>query len=229
LRFSSAPLLERTTSGYADYGMTGLRAYRMYKRGSAWRRGYGRTYQDHIRVRSAFVQRADEIWQSRMAGRFCLGVHVRHVYHENECPRPVPPVDAFVSRARRLLPRDSRTAVFLATDTAEAVEPFEVAFGNELVLQPGVSRAGPGEGQLHHAQSVPRVELGAEVLIDALLLARCDVLLHVVSNVATAVGYMNPAMRIVYCEPPLVGACAAVRARLSRSPKPSVATGLFRR
>ena len=229
LQFPAAPSLERRTRGYADSGMTGVHAYRLYKRGSGWRRGYGATYKSHIRVRAALVQRADDIWQSRMAGRFCLGVHVRHRDHGHECPRPAPPADAFVRVARRLLPRDRDVAVFLATDTTDSVERFETAFGNDLALQPGVRRARPGEQQLHHAQPAPGVELGAQVLVDTMLLARCHVLLHVVSNVATAAGYMNPTMRMVYREPVLTGASAAVRARLSRSPTPSVASALSMR
>ena len=229
LEFPAAPALERRTQAYVDSGMTSVHAYRMYKRGSRWRSGYGRVYKEHVRVHAALAQRVEDIWQSHMAGRFCVGVHVRHPDHDHECPRPAPPVEGFVRHASRLLAHDNHGAVFLATDTAEAVERFELAFGDRLVLQPGVRRARLGEGQLHHAQPAPTVELGVEVLIDAMLLARCDVLLHVVSNIATAVGYMNPEMRMVYCEPMLVGAGAAVRARLSRSPTPSVTTELSRR
>jgi hypothetical protein len=53
------------------------------------------------------------------------------------------------------------------------------------------------------------------VLIDALLLARCEAMVHAVSNLATAVGYMNPRLRMVYCEPRFVGAAASLRARVS--------------
>ena len=50
----------------------------------------------------------------------------------------------------------------------------------------------------------PCTALGEQALIDALLLARCDVLLHTTSNLATAVGDMNR-LRMIYCEPLLCG------------------------
>ena len=46
----------------------------------------------------------------------------------------------------------------------------------------------------------PSVALAEQALVDTLLLARCDAFVHVTSNLATAVGYMNPHSRMVYCE-----------------------------
>jgi hypothetical protein len=60
-----------------------------------------------------------------------------------------------------------------------------------------------GEDHIHHGSAEPARELGEQALVDCLLLARCDTVLHITSNLATAVGYINPALRMVYCETPL--------------------------
>ena len=55
---------------------------------------------------------------------------------------------------------------------------------------------------LNVAASKPEVwswRLAREVLRDALAMARCDALLHAVSNVSTAAAYINPQLRLVYC------------------------------
>ena len=41
--------------------------------------------------------------------------------------------------------------------------------------------------------------MAREVVRDAWLMAKCDVLLHVVSNVSTAVSYTNPDVEMVFC------------------------------
>lgn len=214
LEFPDAPLLERSTWRYADLSMTGLHAYRMYKRGDEWRAAYGRAFGEHVRIRGELRRRADELWRDAGAGERSVGVHFRHPDHGHECPRPIPPVEVFVERTRELLRDSPHASVVLATDVAEAVESFRAAFGGRLLVQPGVVRANV-DGSQSSRPEPPSVAQGEQVLVDALLLARCDTLLHVVSNLATAVGYMAPRVRMVYCEPQWLGTLASARLRLS--------------
>jgi hypothetical protein len=214
LVFPDAPAEERTSWEYADLSMTGLHAYRMYKRGSGWRMAYGRAYAEHIRVREELRNRVQELWREGGIGGSSIGVHYRHPEHSHECPREMPSMDTFIDRTRRLLARSKGASVVLATDVREAVERFGDAFGERLLVQPDVARAPVGETQYDWGLP-PCVALGEQALIDVLLLARCDVLLHATSNIATAVGYMNPRLRMIYCEPRLVGMRETLRARLS--------------
>jgi hypothetical protein len=214
LAFPSAPRDERSTWQYADLSMTGLHAYRMYKRGSGWRAAYGRAFAEHVHVREALRRRAREIWQDGGVGAKSIGVHYRHPDHSHECPRQIPHIDAFIDKTHSLLKGDPRASVILATDVHEAVASFRSAFGERLMVQPGITRVHANEQQ-HNLSEPPSIALGEQALIDALLLARCDVMVHTVSNLATAVGYINPKLRMVYCEPRLVAASATLRARLS--------------
>ena len=214
LTFPNAPRIKRITSTYADLSMTGLHAYNMYKRDSEWRTAYGRVFTEHVHVREELHHRVDELWQGIGAGRRCIGVHFRHSGHSHECPREIPRIDAVIHQTRRQLKGKGSAAVVLATDVREAVDSFRDAFGERLLVQPDVVRASAAMTQYDWGLP-PCTALGEQALIDALLLARCDVLLHTTSNLATAVGYMNPRLRMIYCEPRLVGVSGTVRARLS--------------
>lgn len=227
LAFASMPAAERSADRYADQSMTGLHAYRMYRRGSGWRGQYGAAFARYVLVQERLRRRRDEMWQSSGAGEHSVGVHYRHPDHGVECPRDIPPIDVFVERTRRLLHRRSRASVVLATDVHEAVDAFRSAFGDRLVVQPGVARVHLAERQNAHAATAS-VTLGEQALIDALLLTRCGTLLHTTSNLATAVGYMNPRLRMVYCEPRLRTAAETVRIRLSRR-RPATDEGINRR
>jgi hypothetical protein len=227
LAFPNAPHRERSTWEYADLSMTGLHAYRMYKRGSGWRADYGRTFAEHVHVREELRRRADALWREGGVGDRCVGVHYRHPGHGHECPRPIPSIEAFIEWARSLLGRGSSESVVLATDVREAVDRFREAFGERLLVQPGVARVHAAEDQ-HASAASPSVALGEQALVDALLLARCEAMVHTVSNLATAVGYMNPRLRMVYCEPRLLGAAATLRARLG-PPRRATQKGISRR
>jgi hypothetical protein len=229
LAFPHAPALERTTWHYADLSMTGLHAYRMYKGGAGWRTAYGRVYERHVHIRAELRRRVDELWRAGGGadGGRCVGVHYRHVAHDHECPRSAPTLETFIARTRGLLGASDGDRIVLATDVREAVDAFRAEFGERLLVQPGVARARAG-GDQHDSGAPPSVALGEQALVDALLLARCDVLLHTTSNLATAVGYMSPRLQMVYCEPRLAGLAATVRARLS-PPRRATEVGISRR
>lgn len=203
LAFPERPFKEIRVNAYADASMTGRDAYTMYRSDKDWRAAYHRVFTKHVRVREEIATRVDEIAAERLDGAFCVGVHYRHPAH-NEGPRPAPPFLKHAQWAGRLLPRDRESRVVLATDIHECVDHFRDVFGERLVVQGGVARVPLAEEQqVHylHAREDPRTSLGKEVLVDALLLARCAVLIHTVSNIATAVGYMRPDANMLFCEP----------------------------
>jgi hypothetical protein len=57
--------------------------------------------------------------------------------------------------------------------------------------------------QVQHIMASDRdrwsTKMAEEVIRDAYILARCNSLLHVTSNISTAVAYMNPDLEMVYC------------------------------
>lgn len=226
LDFPDAPPDERIAWEYADYAMTGRHAYRMYKSGNSWRWAYHRVFRNHIRIHPRITDRVSAI-ESEMTGRFRVGVHYRHPAHSHECPRPNPPVQHVVARAMRLMSKHRPGAIYLATDVAEAVDEFRSVLGEHLVVQSDVERGSLADNvQVHHNQERPRVALGDQVLTDALVLSRCNVLLHLTSNIATAAGYINPRLPMVYCESVRARLAAKARFRTHRdagstAPRPS--------
>jgi hypothetical protein len=206
LRFAQIPARQFDVWDYPTPRATlisGKEAYATYKFNPFWRRRYHALFSRYVTIKPFLTARAEAIFNARVAGRFCIGVHYRNPRHGVECPSPIPPPEVFVERVRALLPAGRDAAIFLATDFEPAVAVFQVAFGDALVLQPAVSRADAGAvDQMHHITVDPSLKLGEQVLVDCLLLARCQVLLHVTSNVATTAGYINPRLRLVYCETP---------------------------
>ena len=203
LPFSTFPEKRIEFRDYAVRVMTGPEAYAMLKLDRHWRQRYHTVYERYLRIRPWILRKVEAIYVAQMAGNHCIGVHYRHPAHDRELLHPIPPPEVFAAWAKRVLPADRPAKVVLATDFQPAVDVFRGHFGDRLVLQPGVQRSpGPDQEQLHHNNSAPSVELGEQILIDCLMLARCDALIHITSNVATAVGYINPTMKMIYCETP---------------------------
>jgi len=94
------------------------------------------------------------------------------------------------------------THIYLATDDADAEASFRAAFGEKLHVRQGVRRVSGGvfdDLSLNevHIRSAGNPDGGSlqdavDVLCDAVLLSHCAHVLHMDSNVSSAVAIMNP-------------------------------------
>lgn len=209
--------------------MTFVHAYRLYKthQFAAWRRQYHRVFQQHVRLRAPLRAETDAFAERHLARSFMVAAHVRHPSHTVEQPGAVIAYnDSYIAgiyaavRARGIDPAGPDWGVFLATDQDHVVHRFQAEFGDRLACYDDVRRTRAAEDaafeslspeeknqeghQLQHLVSANRanwsVRMAWEVVRDAYAMARCHTLLHVVSNVSTAVAYMNPEVEMIFCE-----------------------------
>ncbi len=174
---------------------------------------YHRLYAAHVRHAHADLVRELGVHRPRLRRGACVGVHKR-VWtpgtEEYQGGRTVPTCDGFIEATRRLVSRLEASGVavqqvFLATDDSHASAAFAAAFGSRLLVRDGVKRVGGGlnaDGTLNevHIKSPHNPGCGlrdaVDVMIDAELLAACGWLVHMDSNVSTAVSLISPAVEL---------------------------------
>ncbi|WP_019500308.1 TIGR03032 family protein [Pseudanabaena sp. PCC 6802] len=187
---------------YIDFTMTGAGAHLMYL-GTDFqsvRNRYGQIFTEFIRVRSELQAEAERIYAELMDGYFCIGVHKRHQLHrvEDFYLQPVP-IPNIIDAIRKVMPSTGKVRVFLATDEEDAIAAFSEAFDDRLIYQAEAARSpAVARQEIHWNREYRGSYLGKQVLMDALLLARCQILVHGVSNLSTAVLMMNPQVQTVY-------------------------------
>lgn len=209
--------------------MTYVHAYRLYQTRdfASWRRQYHRAFKQHVRLRPPLREEEDDFARRHLDHPFQIAAHVRHPSHTVEQPgAAIAHEDAYIARiyaavkARGLDVAGPDWGVFLATDQDRVVTHFEAEFGSRLSFYKDVRRTRSAEDaafdalppeqknqeghQLQHLVARDRTNwstrMAWEVVRDAYAMARCDTLLHVVSNVSTAVSYMNPNLEMIFCK-----------------------------
>ena len=156
-----------------------------------WRRGRD-LIKRYVHLRDEHMEQVDKEWVSRER---VIGVHYRGSDMKSGAAygHPLPQrLDHFVDATDVAMAKLGSDSVFLATDDEEAVSEFRKRFGERVwtidacrtdesydgtTLQPWLS----GSERSRH-----RYLCGREVLTDALLLSRCDHLIHGWSNVVKA-------------------------------------------
>lgn len=185
---------------------------------STWRHATHEWSKRFLKPVADVALRANGFWDRTFRGtKHVIGVHYRHPSHCVEQGQLyLRDYFAAIDGVLRIKPS---AKVFLATDSEFGVACFTLRYGAKLHCMRDVRRLDMdsvlewgyamqqsrmdsmgfvnGKGfQLHYKLCEARAEAtpaaGRDVLCEALCLAKCNTLVHSVSNVALAVSYMNP-------------------------------------
>lgn len=193
-----------------------------------FRRQYHEVYTRHIRMLPDVSDGVDELLDREVGSRRLLAAHVKHPSHiiEQRAEEMVS-YAAYFDHIHRYLtaqsidPRSDSWRLFLGTDQRATVQAFEAEFGDHVVTFPEARRTTDVEDERYVATvgddkgmqgfqvqqlvaSSPEswsTDMARDILRDAASMARAEALFHVVSNVATAVSYMNPNIEMRYLGP----------------------------
>ena len=142
-----------------------------------------------IRPRPRFAEEAQQFWESHFgASRPVLGVHFRGV-DKRTSPELA---TRYVALTRAYLVRKPRAQVFVATDSASFFASFTATL-HELRV-PYASRSAlrsDSSSPVFKDRQASSLQVGTDVLLDTLLLSRCDFLIKGISMVSEFAIYMN--------------------------------------
>lgn len=203
----------------AEPTLTYVHAYDLYRAPwfKFWRNEYHRAWRD-FDVLPEISSKVDELTREVFTAPIRISAHVRHPSHIIEQPgeRIAAEQHYFDALELRLSELGLEVAseewqLFLATDQDVVVRNFRERYGENVVTFNDTLRSGSKSDthgvfvdnrQVHHqiASNPERwtPQLGVEVIRDALGLAAAQTFLHVTSNVATAVSFMNPSLEMRY-------------------------------
>ncbi|MGQ0432573.1 MAG: glycosyltransferase [Microthrixaceae bacterium] len=193
-----------------------------------FRNQYHDAYTRHVRLRPELQAVVDGFIDETVGPRRLLAAHVKHPSHIIEQPGAVLATEsAYFAEVREYLAEhgidvgSDEWRLVLGTDQDAVVAAFEAEFGDHVVTLPDVRRTTASEDQLYAAVAEDdpgalgfqvqnlvaanpeewSLDMAREVVCDAHVMARAEVLFHVVSNVATAISFINPDLRMTFVSP----------------------------
>jgi hypothetical protein len=168
----------------------------------------------YITIKPHITEYVDSFYKEHMQGSLCIGVHVRYAsVHKAETPKGHPSLDQYCAEIDRLLERnkDKNIKIFLASDSYLVIDYFKKIYQDTLLYidtyrargseDPGLMYEKGSYWKNHPAEwhvAKPGYRGGFGVLVDCLLLSRCDYFIHITSNVAYFVTFFNPRINSIY-------------------------------
>jgi len=149
----------------------------------------------YIRVKPHIQGKINLFWEANSSPNV-LGVHLRLTdkfhctkYGEPASGRPVD-INAYIKHIKIYLTKHPEAKIFLATDSIDSIELLTQEFGDKLFYRKDVIRS-TGDKSVHIGMEGDRYQKGEDVLIDCLLLSKCNFLFKGISNVAVCALFFN--------------------------------------
>ncbi len=178
---------------YPDEWLTGLRAAQLYTNNGRWRTRCHELW-NRLTVRPWIKALATSFVKEHFAKSTVVTVLVRADTHSGEqVSGKSQPLEAYAVAIENEL-RDG-TKVFVMCQDETSIAWLSSRF--PVVAHPSTKRV-PHRDQDRHLTEVQTHEDAAMVLEEALIAAETDTLIHPVSNIATALYYINPSIKGIY-------------------------------
>jgi glycosyltransferase involved in cell wall biosynthesis len=209
----------------ADPNLTFINADKLYRSAgfANWRKSM-HSSMGNLHPNKNVQNRLQRAFHEVSSDAYIVGMHVRHPSHAIEQPDSQIALAAdYIRIAEQLIKTESlrnpgrELKIFLATDQESVKNQFENSFGTDLLTISGVARLPHAESmkfermdiesQLREGHQIQHLNaknsekwslsLAEDVISDVWGLAKCQTLVHSVSNVATAVLFVNPQIESV--------------------------------
>ena len=206
--------------------LTYYHAFDLYRSPSfaRFRRQYHEAYRRHVHLRPELAADIDGFIEQQVGGRRLLAAHVKHPSHVIEQPAALMAAQdtyfAYVDddlQTHGISAASDDWRLFLGTDQEAVVRTFQDRYGDHIITFPEIRRSTAEEDRAYaeiaanEGGGLPgyqvqnlvaaspdnwSLDMARDILRDSHAMARADVLFHVVSNVATAISYLNPSVEM---------------------------------
>lgn len=187
-----------------------------YHKHLPYRQSINEVLKKHLKIKATILEQFLDIYEQHLNGYYCIGVHVRWgAAHTAESPKGTPTLENYISEISNSIKQNQTSKplkIFLATDSQEVIAKFKKHFPEQLLFYLPIPRSvGRKESHLIYEnaaywishpsefhQKKPGYLGGVGVLLDCLLLSKCDVFIHSSSNIAEFVSFFSPHIQSVY-------------------------------
>ena len=189
----------------------------------------------YIRIKDHITQQVNDFYESKMQGHICIGVHVRYASaHAQEAPGGHPPLQSYMREVDQLLNQyqDKPTKIYIASDSHKVINIFKQRYKEKLIYIDAFRSSDKQDPSLifdltatyvrehptEFHKKKPGYYGGLTTLLDGLLLAKCNYLIHITSNLAATVTFFNPDIKSIYLPRGLKAVCKAPPHTIIKNP-----------
>ena len=149
------------------------------------RKEFKRIEKKYIKVDSKILNQANSFY-SKYKNYKILGIHLRGTSYKNAPKHPFPiPLKLAKNICKKLLNQKKFEKIFIITEEKKYLDEFKKTFGNKLIYFNSF-RSNFNDAFEIYPRKLHRYKLGLEILVETLILSKCDGIISNMTNVSSA-------------------------------------------
>ena len=125
---------------------------------------------------------------SNFSNKKTLGIHFRGTSYKRTPGHPFPPTKSqILISVNKIIEKEKIEKIFLATEEQDYLDFFKKKFPDNLIYIGSSYRSNKNDAFKIYPRNRHRYKLGREILLESMLLSKCDIFLYSNSNVSKAV------------------------------------------
>ncbi len=186
-----------------------------YKQYLPYRKFVRETLDRYIKIQQPILDTANNFYETKLRNKICIGVHARIARaHAWLVPGKIlPTLESYFAQVDKLLEKHDGqdVIIFVASDSHQAIGQFKDRYGDQVAHIDAFRSAQDQDPCIMYTKGAYMKEHpdvwhkekhkyygGLTTLLDCLLLAKCDYLIHTTSNLAFFACYFNPELQSIY-------------------------------
>ena len=140
-----------------------------------------------IKVKKSLIKIYEKSY-SNVENKKTRGIHFRGTSYKRTPGHPFPPTkDQILICVKKIIEKEKVEKIFLATEELDYLEFFKKKFPDNLVYLGSSYRSNKNDAFKIYPRNLHRYKLGREILLETMVLSRCNTFLYSNSNVSKAV------------------------------------------
>lgn len=144
----------------------------------------------YIKIKPDIQNKINNFYDKNFKNKKILGIHLRGTDKKKEVLQVDPEI--ILKEAKKY--SKLGYSFFVATDEEILLEKAKKILKNKVISYPSY-RSKNNEPVHYHAPGYSKAKLGEEILIEVILLSKCEEIFHTSSNVPVAAMYFNPQLK----------------------------------
>jgi len=144
-----------------------------------------------IRVKKDHINFAKKFFDKNLKNKKILGVHYRGTSYKSSANHPFPPTkEQIINKVDNLMKIQNFDAIFLCSEEKKNLDLFKKKYKHKLFYIDSF-RSNKDNAFKIYPRKNHRYKLGQEILIETLILSKCDTFLHTDTNVSLFVKFFS--------------------------------------
>jgi hypothetical protein len=146
---------------------------------------------DSLKIKKIYIKEAQNFSKKYFKGKI-LGIHYRGTSYKTSANHPFPATKKqIIFACNKLMEKYKYDKIFLCTEDLSIFNTLVNEFKNKIIFLKDAYRSYSDDAFKIYPRKKHRYRLGKEILVESLLLSKCDGFLYASSNVSEFIKYLN--------------------------------------